>query len=276
MSEVLPVNRITPQKTQAVKVALGPNGHTAGVIAQLLAELGMYAGYKTQSQTGPEFFGGWRITLQRANDADQQAFPNDYIVVTDADYSDANGWQLQTTSRAFVYGQSAGLPGSVAEFIGLFQADTSLDWVTAPVFTPLNNLAAQLVFDQPTSPNGPFAYVVHVDDLTTGNVTDVTPTGLSLNVTTGKITATIPGLTDQNEYSATVSVTSHYGETATSPVSNTITATQALTVEAPPPPFDIPMAEGQPIYAAPIVDVPLDANAVAPPPITTVPADGGN
>ena len=74
MSVVLPVERITPQTLRAVQVAMGENGQIAGVIAALLAELTL-KGYETESLTGPQYIGGWRIKLTYAGEVDQFAGP---------------------------------------------------------------------------------------------------------------------------------------------------------------------------------------------------------
>jgi hypothetical protein len=49
--------------------------------------------------------------------------PGDWILVTDATYSDDTGWVLATTSEVFVYGISAGLAGTADDFTDTFTAE---------------------------------------------------------------------------------------------------------------------------------------------------------
>jgi hypothetical protein len=218
MSVVLPVERITPETLQAVQVAMGDNGQIAGVIAALIAEL-TQIGYQTESLTGPEYIGGWRIKLTYATEIDQFAYPTDWILVTDATYSDTVGWTLQPTSRAHVYGISAGLMGTAVDFVNTYHANTPMEWaatVTPPVAAAAPDLTATLTFPQPMSPNGPFSYTL-VGPGTTGEFSDPD--------TDGNVTTTITGLTDGAECFWTVNVTTSYpGVSATSQPSNTITA----------------------------------------------------
>src|SRR6516225_10899878 len=127
MSVVLPVERITPQTLRAVQVAMGENGQIAGVIAALLAELTL-KGYETESLTGPQYIGGWRIKLTYAGEVDQFAYPTDWILVTDAAYTDTDGWVLQDTSRAHIYGISAGLLGTPTDFVNIYTANAPMEW----------------------------------------------------------------------------------------------------------------------------------------------------
>jgi hypothetical protein len=221
MSVVLSVERITPQTLQAVQVAMGDNGQIAGVIAALLAEL-TQIGYETESLTGPQYIGGWRIKLTYAGEVDQFAYPNDWILVTDAAYTDTDGWVLQDTSRAHIYGISAGLLGTPTDFV-----NTPMEWaatVTPPVAAAAPDLTATLTFPQPMSPNGPFTYTL-VGPGTAGKFSDPD--------TDGNVTTTITGLTDGAECFWTVNVTTSYpGVSATSAPSNTIMASATGTPAA--------------------------------------------
>jgi len=278
MSAVLPVTRIVPQASQAIQVALGPNGQTAGLIAALLAELMAIAGYQTESLTGPQYPGGWRIKLSRANDADQFAYQGDWIMATDVGYSDIDGWQVRSVSRAYIYGVSAGLPGTAVDFVDMFTAITPLVWTPVPNLTAESGLTAALSFLQPTSPNGPFTYVVNLTDVTANTTTGSTPTP-SVDAS-GNVTMTISGLIEGHEYRATVTVNTQYpGITATSEVTNTITAVALVSMPAPEelrtehfgasPNVALPPMPPQPV---PITAVtPLSEGLQAPPPITTVP-----
>jgi hypothetical protein len=274
MSAVLPVTRIVPQATQAIQVALGPNGQTAGLIAALLAELMAIAGYQTESLTGPQYPGGWRIKLSRANDADQFAYQADWIMATDVGYDDIDGWEVQSVSRAYVYGVSAGLPGTAVDFVNIFTANVPLVWPTdVPSLTAQGGLTATLSFLQPTSPNGPFTYVVNLTDVTANTTTEITPTTPSMDPS-GNVTISIPVPVEGHEYRATVTVNTQYpGVTATSEVTNTITAASTVTAPAMQMSMQVsdPMAPPMPPQPTPIPPMPLSEGLQAPPPITTVP-----
>jgi hypothetical protein len=275
MSVVLPVTRIVPQASQAIQMELGPNGQTAGLIAALLAELMAIAGYQTESLTGPQYPGGWRIKLSRANDADQFAYQGDWIMASDVDYNDTDGWQVQTVSRAYVYGVSAGLPGTAVDFVNMFTANTPLVWTPAPGLTAESGLVATLNFLQPTSPNGPFSYVVNLTDVTANATTQITP---DASVDGPNVTMTIPDLTEGHEYHATVTVSTQYpGVTETSEVTNTITAVSTVLMSvseemaAERRGLETPLPEMPPQPTPIPATTPLSEGLVAPPPITTVP-----
>ena len=272
MSAVLPVTRIVPQASQAIQMALGPNGQTAGLIAALLAELMAIAGYQTESLTGPQYPGGWRIKLSRANDADQFAYQDDWILATDAVYSDIDGWEVQSVSRAHVYGVSAGLPGTAVDFVNMFTANVPLAWSPAPSLTAGPGLIATLSFLQPTSPNGPFTYVVNLADATENVTTGITTLTPSVDAN-GNVTMTIPGLIEGHDYSATVTVDTQYpGVTETSEASNTITAAATVSMPAPEELRELAAPlPAMPPQPPPIAPMPLSEGLQAPPPITTVP-----
>jgi hypothetical protein len=227
MSVVLPVERITPETLQAVQVAMGDNGQIAGVIAALIAEL-TQIGYQTESLTGPEYIGGWRIKLTYAGEVDQFAYPNDWILVTDAAYTDTDGWVLQDTSRAYIYGISAGLPGTAVDFVNTYTVNTDMVWAattTPPIATALDGLQATVAFPQPVSPNGPFTYTLAGPGI---------PGEFSDPATDGTVTVTAAGLSEGAECLWSVAVATQYaGVGATSQPSNTVTA--ATTVPVPPP-----------------------------------------
>lgn len=274
MSAVLSVARIVPQPIQAVQVALGPNGKTAGLIAALLAELTAIAGYKTENNTGPEFFGGWRIKLLRGSDPELVAYPNDYILVTDASYQEPEGWSVQSTSRAHVYGQSQGMAGTAANFVAMFTAaptdDAPFNWPatrTPPQLVAQSGLSAALWFSQPVSANGPYDYTVNLTDSTDGSTAQVTPDWQTAH-DTGVVSANLPGLVDGHDYSATVDITAtRYGLKETSLPSNTITAAVEVAQLEPAPPQAGPRALRH--HVAPQTE-PLSPGLVPAPAITRV------
>ncbi|ORV87023.1 hypothetical protein AWC11_16505 [Mycobacterium interjectum] len=222
---VLQVARINAQNLAAVQVSMGTNGQIAGQVAALLAAI-TGQGYETESLTGPQYPGGWRIKLMYGDDADQFAYPGDWILVTDATYTDEDGWTLQSTSRATIYGFSTGLVGTATDFVNTFTANTPIVWAattTAPTATAETGLSMQLAFPQPTSADGPFTYSYTLTDQTASTTAE--PVGFTPTLVDGNAAAAIPDLTEGHEYSATVTVTDHYGQTATSLASNTVTAT---------------------------------------------------
>lgn len=235
MSDVLPVTRIAAQSIQAVRMELGPNGQTAGVIAALMANLmnpALGLGYTTENKTDPIFNGGWQVTIKRGDDSELIAYTGDWIVVTDATYDDTNGWRLQKTSRVHIYGISAGMSGTAVDFVNAFSANTPLIWdnlATPPVAVPLDNFSAKLTIKQPVSANGPWQYRIDTGPGTAG--------AFSAPDEQGNITTTITGLTDQEQCAWTVDVraTQYTGITGTSAASNTITAaaTAPVSVEEP-------------------------------------------
>lgn len=81
--------------------------------------------------------------------------------------------------------------------------------------------SATLVFNQPTSPNQPFTYTVSGDNTTTSTVAAATIANKS--VVNGVVTLTISGLTASDNYTFTVTATAANLQTATYPVSNSIT-----------------------------------------------------
>jgi hypothetical protein len=276
MSAVLSVKRIVPQPIQAVKVALGPNGQTAGLIASLLALLDFIAGYHTESLTGSEHHGGWRIKLTRPNEPELIAYPNDWILVTDAGYDDQNGWQIQSTSRAYVYGRSTGMSGTAANFVDMFTIkpdnDNPLEWPATDTSPPLlmaqPGLTMLLTFSQPVSANGPFDYTVNLTDITDNTTVDLTPQwDMDDN---GLVSMTIPDLIELHEYSATVDVksTKYTGVTATSTESTRATA--EVNVEVPETPVHPSMMAHRVGAAMPMGMNPLSPGLMTPPPITQV------
>jgi Phage tail sheath C-terminal domain len=92
-----------------------------------------------------------------------------------------------------------------------------------PVATAVTDATATVAFPQPTSNNDPLTYVI---TQTTGQTT----TTANLNPTTpvtdcsGNVTATVTGLTVGSSYTFTPVVTASDGQTATYPMSNSITA----------------------------------------------------
>ena|SRR6516165_1776126 len=270
MSMVLPVTRINPQNMQAIMMDHGPQGRVAGIIQALLVELDV-AGYRTESKTGAEFPGNWRIILSRGNDADQMAYPDDWILVTDAEYTTVDGWKLQSVSRAYVYGISIGLPGTAVDFVNIYTADVPFVWepeTVPPTLVAQSELKAALSFKQPTSPNGPFTYSVELTDVTTNDKTqlelpwEVDPAGL--------VTITISELTDAHQYTATVTVTANPAYTDTAPLtsvaSNEITA--SYVVEAP---VEAVASQFPPMMGRSMMNPPLSPGAQVPIPISTVP-----
>jgi hypothetical protein len=240
MSDVLPVTRITQQSIQAIRMELGPGGQTAGVIAALLAMLmnpALGLGYTTESATNLEQYeGGWRIKIMRGDDPELVAFTGDWIVVTDAVYSDANGWQLQKTSRVHIYGVSAGMAGTAVDFVNAFSTNTNntnLIWdatTNSPVATAISGLSAILTFKQPFSANGPFQYRVASGPGVAGTFSDPDENGI--------VSVTITGLTagpTTGGWTVQAKAAQYTGITATSLPSNDIVAADVV---VPPPPAD--------------------------------------
>lgn len=118
---VLQVARINPQQLAAVQMSMANSGQ----IADLLAKVSLN-GYNTTSQTGAAFAaqGGWRITFTRDSFPDQFAYLGDWILATDATYTDSTGWTLAATSEISVYGISAGLAGTATDFTNTFTQTT--------------------------------------------------------------------------------------------------------------------------------------------------------
>lgn len=222
---VLPVTRINPQNLTAVRVSMGANGAVAGRIAMLQAAV-MAVGYQVESLVGPQYPGGWRLKFMRGEEADQFAYPNDWILVTDATYSDIDGWTLQPTSAVHVYGVSTGLIGTATDFVNTFHVDMAIDWPAttgAPAATADAGAQITITFPAPASADGPWTWEYTLTDHTTSTTsspTTFTPTpGMN-----GDLVATITGLTAGHDYSSTISLTDHYSQTATSLASNTVTA----------------------------------------------------
>jgi len=82
--------------------------------------------------------------------------------------------------------------------------------------------AFTLVFNQPTSPNQPFTYTVVANNTTASSSAAVS---VSSSVSAGVVTLSGSGLTNADVYTFTVTATASNGQTATYPVSNSITAT---------------------------------------------------
>jgi hypothetical protein len=92
-----------------------------------------------------------------------------------------------------------------------------------PIATAVAGAKATVLFAQPTSHTGPFTYVIK-------QTTAATTTTATLNPPTpvtdasGNVTATVTGLTVGSSYTFTPVVTASDGQTATYPVSNSVTA----------------------------------------------------
>ena len=226
MSVVLPVERITPQTLSAILIEIDTHGQTQGVVSALFAAL-IPNGYTTQSQTGPEYPGQSRLTISHAG-SDQFAYPGDWLLVTDAEYS-VQGWEVAPTTNVVVYGISAGLAGTAVDFVNTYTVNTEMVWgatTTPPIATALDGLQAAVAFPQPVSPNGPFTYTLAGPG---------TPGEFSGPAEDGTVTVTVTGLTEGAECFWSVAVATQYaGVGATSQPSNTVTA--ATTVPVPPPP----------------------------------------
>jgi hypothetical protein len=235
----------------------GTSGATYGVIAALedaLSDPALGLGYQTESKTGTQY--GRMLKFLHGDDLELVAYPDDWIVVTDAAYDDVNGWVLQPNSRVHVYGRSVGQSGSAVDFVNTFTAAGAMMWdntATPPTATPLANLSALLTIKQPKSANGPFQYTV------TG---PGTPGAFGPPDEDGNVSATITGLTEGQVSGpwtvlAKTALYSGANKQATSLPSNTITAVSALPVQEAAP--ETPMAAPNPMASG----APLPPNAMA-------------
>ena len=103
--------RTTPQQIRSVLVT--PTN--AGVIFALQGSVLPKYRFTTQVDAVFAAQGGTRITIERDGYPTQFAYQNDYIVVYDADY--VNGvWTTSSVTEVQVWGVSAGLPGTAADF----------------------------------------------------------------------------------------------------------------------------------------------------------------
>jgi hypothetical protein len=215
---ILPVSRINQQSLVAIQVWTA----NAPDIVNLFAALLPY-GYGTNSQTDIKYPGYWRLTIQDSVRAEPQyAYTGEYILVTDATYT-GGVWNVSSATDVVVYGVSTGQP-SVADFIAAFTNNMALEWAGTPVATAKTSSGqATLVFQQPTSANGPFTYTATVNDQTANTTGSATISGAPV-VADGQVTLTITGLTAGHLVALTASVNTQYsGVNATSAPSNTIT-----------------------------------------------------
>jgi len=138
----------------------------------------------------------WQISFVQPRLETQVAYEHDWIV------SDGETITCYTPS----------------EFAATFTADVPLAWSATPVANPIAGSEATLTFPQPSSPNAPWTYTVSDPSGA------VTVSGSPV-VSGGDVTLTVTGLTPGADVSFTVTATDHYGHTATSEVSNTVTVT---------------------------------------------------
>lgn len=225
------VTRITPQNPVAIMVS-DANGPDLQELFARLSAPGVTAGYSTTSSTSAQHADLWRIIIQSINNPEGQvAYPGEWILVTDAAY-DAGAdlgsrWTVQNTAQVSVYGVSSGLPGTALDFVNTFTANTPVVWAattTAPVAASQSGLTATLVFDQPTSADGPWTYAATQTDTgdssTSAAVLDGDPV-----ISNGQVTVKIKSLTEGHGYTFTPSVTTQYsGVTATGLPSNAVPA----------------------------------------------------
>jgi hypothetical protein len=210
---VIAVTRITPQQLAAFQVSTA-NASTAYALQNALIAVGSSAQMKIVSGVNvPNFL---QVTITQPSVVDQVAFPNDWVLATDAGYdATTNVWTVASTTQVIVYGTGTGQVGSPIDFVNTFTANTPLVWAPTVVATAEAGLTATLVFQQPTSADGPFTYAL------TGPGT----AGAFTTDDNGNVTVTITGLTEGAEVSWTVTVSTQYaGVTATSVASNTVTA----------------------------------------------------
>lgn len=217
------VTRIAPQSVTAVQVSLHNSAYISGLFAALLPN-----GYNTNSQTNSAFPGGWRLTIQQDGQPDMWAYPDDWIVVTDAAFA-SSAWTVSKLSTVSVYGVSTGLAGNAADFVATFTANTPLDWVaetTAPTVTAEAGAKATLTFPQPDSPCGPFTYAVTVTDETATTTEPATVSSTTLSEE-GVIMMELANLPVGHTVAFSVAVSTQYAGT-----SATSAATTPITIEA--------------------------------------------
>src|SRR6516165_7691463 len=108
--------RTVPQQIRSILITPA----NAGVIFALKGSFalpGSVPKYRFTTQVDAVFAeqGGTRITISRDEYPNQFAYPGDYIVVYDADYVDGV-WITSSDTEIHVWGVSAGLPGTAADF----------------------------------------------------------------------------------------------------------------------------------------------------------------
>lgn len=174
----------------------------------VMTALAMWAemGYHGSASASTQVAGGdvtWVITLSRPGYADLVGYNGDWIVSDGANFTIL----------------------SSAVFTATYTANTALIWAASevgPTATALAGLQATLVFEQPTSANGPWTYTVAQDTGDTGGAATLVG---DPDVTAGQVTLTVGDLTDGAQYTFTVTVTTQYdGVTGTSVASNQVTA----------------------------------------------------
>lgn len=163
-------------------------------------------GYQGAASASTQVAGGdvtWVISLSRPGYADLIGYNGNWIVFDGTNFT--------------ILSDDA--------FLATYTMNTALVWApttTEPTATALPGLQATLVFDQPTSVNGPWTYTVAQDTGDTGGAAVLVG---DPHVTAGQVTLTVGNLTDGAQYTFTVTVTTRYeGVTATSVASNQITA----------------------------------------------------
>jgi hypothetical protein len=166
-------------------------------------------GYQTSAacQTDESGDPEWTITLFMTGYATQQVTEYGWIVC------DGTTMTTYPTNEAF---------------IATYTGNTALVWeptTTAPAATALPGLQASIVFPQPTSANAPWTYTVEVADSTANTTGAATLVGEPV-LYNDTVALTVEDLTEGDEVAFTVTVTTEYeGVSATSVVSNSITAT---------------------------------------------------
>jgi hypothetical protein len=119
--DIMQVTRVNPQPLFAVPVAID----TLGQIKALFLKLHEF-GYTTTEQTAPEFSGGLRLIIKRANGAaDQVVYLGDMILVADATYDPKTGWGVSRATQVSSYGMSTELAGTAQDFEETFTALTT-------------------------------------------------------------------------------------------------------------------------------------------------------
>jgi hypothetical protein len=214
---VIAVTRITPQQLAAFQVSTA-NASIAFALQNALIAIGSPAALKTTSGIGvPNFL---QVIITQPSMVDQIAFPGDWVLVTDATYdATTNAWTVAGTTQVIVYGIGTGQVGNAIDFVDTFTANTPVVWAATVIATAQAALTATLVFQQPTSADGPFTY----------SLTGPGTAGAFTTDADGNVTVTVTGLT-AGEVSWTVTVSTPYsGVTATS------LATAAVTAFSTPP-----------------------------------------
>src|SRR6516164_7119372 len=116
--------RIVPQQIRSVQVTPA----NAGVIFALQGAVLSKYRFTTQVDAVFAAQGGTRITIERDEYPTQFAYADDWIVVYDADFQvDGTGapvWTVAPDTEVQVWGVSAGLPGTAADFTSKFTLGT--------------------------------------------------------------------------------------------------------------------------------------------------------